>query len=129
MQWDAAMVRAWRENWNTSRVAAVFMNRNHIDLAEFMAIQRTPRHSAHFKRPVRAFVSQHLPTLSSWLWDSGWPDAAIVLKLADSKIDTQGGGMSLFLRELCAEECAQRSTVVVHQQRGHRRSDWSVCKA
>lgn len=129
MQWDSALVKAWRNDYLMEYTARNFMGATGTSVVDLKSMLRAPKHNHHWRRPVRVFVANGMPVLSDWLWDGKLTNAEIVLKLADSKMDVARGYQANGTQERRSENKDQRQLFVVHQHRGHRRSDWHVCKA
>jgi hypothetical protein len=137
MEWDAALIAAWHAEptlrWPVKM--HVVVNRFREKRAglchdEFSALKRVPAWSGrHYLMTVRVFTAGCLPRLSDRLWDNGAADAALVLWLSDSDIDTTrfSGGKNQSPKR--NTKAFTRSTRFVDVHAGHRRRDWNVCKA
>jgi hypothetical protein len=126
MQWDAHLIAGWKRDANTGNVVRMFMGIHGMSLHEVLALKRTPPHGAYFYKPVQAFVARTMPWLSERLWAGDHP-ADLVLRMDGTMLDAKSP-RGRTDRELCDAITENDRTRRVFQHRGHRRSDWHICK-
>ena len=124
MQWDAALLGAWRREDYMSYATSAFMGRHKLTREQFQELARTPVFK-QFHMPARGFVASALPVLSEALW-AGVSDVA-ALTLMDG-LKTGRPGTSRYMRGPRADKKDQASVRSVDIHAGHRRRDWHVCK-
>lgn len=125
MRYDAALIRAWHQHWRMNRLCAEFARLDTRD-----SLLRFPQFWG-WNMPVRAFVDQHLSKLSDILLSGKHSDPDVVLWLESS-------GLNWTPRKIYRDKSLSSSiqnekrrkvrTRRVDVHKGHRRSDWGVCK-
>ena len=128
MGWDASLIRGWRKFGKMHAATWHFLcERNLTSCPEGML--RWPK-PWHMRMECRPWVAQALPALSERLL-AGWDDAKVLGWLDDSRLEARerlgGEGWKKAVREVRAVDVPKNQRTI-YVNRGHRRSDWGVCK-
>lgn len=126
-EWDSALLAYWqRDFYRMGILIARFLAASGMSMEEFRQLKRVPRPD-QTSMPVRGFVAQALPALSDKLWDGKHTREQLLDWMESARLRTAKPRSSIFT-EARKEEKQTRRLKRVDVHKGHRRSDWNVCK-
>ena len=89
--WDKMMLDSWRLFGKMGGLVFLFLKGAGIEvegnkvLQALKGLRRTPIAAPHMRKPVRAYVHDHLPRLSHALWDDATDERALeIMKSLDT---------------------------------------------
>jgi len=128
MEWDTALLNAWRADVKVKALMMQFCSPRNLDFAAMrQKLKRIPP-QAWWHKPVQAFVAACLPYLSKRLWDGPYTTAELVLWMDEVSLSVQKPRAARDRGERRYAVAKDNRTRRVDMHAGHRRADWAVCK-
>lgn len=125
--WDKMMLDSWRLFGKMGVLVFLFLKKAGIEVKDNKVLQamkglkRVPIAAPHMRKPVRAYVHDHLPRLSHALWDDATDERALeIMRSLDTY--TNPNQMS----KKCYRRKQRQAVRFVDPNKGFRRMDGKV---